>query len=941
MKRLLLLVTAFAAWFSSTAQLNGVVIEEHNPQVQAPGYVAPAGLVTYRIYAEFASPLDKVSALYGLPLIVNAQSVGPCQQTRIETTTSWFNEASFGSTLGSAINCGFFIFVPAIAADSWLSVGPQCSSDPGAAAVQAATIDPPSLTPSFGTNGGPSFIMNDGAVFTLFTSASGFGSGPNNRVLLAQLTTTGEISYELNLQVFLGNNQANEVRYVASPDCSGDNPAIEIDGSALGLVYPAPVNDVPGCTDLAACNYDAAATIDDGSCLALDECGNCGGTSTEGCTNAAACNYDLNAGCDDGSCLFLDACGNCGGSETAGCTNAAACNYDLNAGCDDGSCLFLDACGICGGSGTLGCTDPSACNYDANADCDDSSCIFAQWYIPSVLGDGPIVFACAQPAGYFLADQACAQTVVNNDPFCVNNNWDLICQNAYLCCLGGALATSGCTDPFACNYDPSAVCEDLSCIFGPCDVFGCTDPAACNYNADATINDGSCVAGPCINDLPSLAYALPMNALGVCNGFTGEDIDAATLTSPEGQIDVEGDGRDLWYSFVPTTSAVRLEVNTSDFDALIELQDASNNFVGFEDAVFVNGSEILNIDGLTVGDTYYVRVTSWLTTNAPALFDICVQSVPSSRCDYGPGPYSLCNTFKARWLVGADDFIFNFTSQTDGSEYSKQQGAANTFVQLFTVADLPWGDSYDVEVSVLFDLLDGAGNEETVVVETNEPCSITINAQPAVQMSPSDNQANFGPHFLGNYVSATPWVCSTVNWTWRFVNTDGSQLPITHLRGSNNRFLRLSDVPGLQPGAVYEVTVKPEFSNGSATNFGATQLLAIIGSAGMATEIETPVAMVDDADRLLSEEESNLAIYPNPNNGEFVNLNVTNIAEGVDRVTVDVYDTFGKLVISRQLATTGSQLNVIMPLDGIASGVYTVSIIVDGEVRTERMIVQK
>jgi hypothetical protein len=70
-------------------------------------------------------------------------------------------------------------------------------------------------------------------------------------------------------------------------------------------------------------------------------------------------------------------------------------------------------------------------------------------------------------------------------------------------------------------------------------------------------------------------------------------------------------------------------------------------------------------------------------------------------------------------------------------------------------------------------------------------------------------------------------------------------------------------------------------------------------------------------------------------------LNVTNIAEGVDRVTVDIYDTFGKLVISRQLATTGSQLNVIMPLDGIASGVYTVSIIVDGEVRTERMIVQK
>lgn len=1307
MKRLLLLVTAFAAWFSSTAQLNGVVIEEHNPQIQAPGYVAPAGMVTYRIYAEFASPLDKVSALYGLPLIENAQAVGPCQQLRIETTTSWFNEATFGSNLGAGVNCAFFGFVPVIAADSWLSIGAQCNTDAGAAEIQAAVIDPPSLNPHFNTANGTSLVMNDGAVFTLFTSPSGFGSGPNNRVLLAQLTTTGEISYELNFQVFLGNNQANEVRYVANNSCAGDNPAIEVDGSQLGLVFPAPVADVPGCTDALACNFDPAATIDDGSCLALDECGNCGGTSTSGCTDPAACNYDMAAGCDDGSCDFgvvlemfdsfgdgwdgggsytvndltdplnpvqvatgtlgaglsigsanfclADGCyelvingganpqeitwnlvgvdggtisgtGNSGSVSFSlntavcavpGCTDAGACNFDPAATVDDGSCAFppandlssgaiaisgagtisvsnVNACqteglaGSChfggdaegnsvwysftlgaaavvsfetvnpvgftdtqfviydaafnqvacdddagvgllslinlgcgalapgsyflqvdgyqGSQGTVdlvysidevacvvifGCTDPAAINYDSNATDDDGSCI-----IPTCADAPTNVSVCYANNANIITSyvaEAGEQVLLVVNTGTVELNWDFFtvyegigtggavlasvtgsvaglivesttgaltiqitsdssvsCATGSACCASGinydiycgVEPVFGCTDPLATNFDPSATIDDGSCIVcndilvnvavapggfpgeigftisnfngvvasgngnagtfdvcvpagcwtidmtdsfgdgwnggsitisvggsvvavvdlnnaqigdgtdigtdyvdignsGTCPVFGCTDPTACNYDANATNNDGSCIAGPCINDLSSLAYALPMNALGVCAGFSGEDIDAATIASPEGQGFSAGDGRDLWYSFVPTTSAVRLEVNTSDFDALIELQDASNNLVALEDVVFVNGSEAMNIDGLTVGDTYYVRVYSWLTTNAPALFDICVQAVPSSRCDYGPGPYSLCNTFKGRWLAGADDFIFTFTSQTDGAEYVKQQGGPNTFVQLFTVADLPWGDSYDVEVSVLFDLLDGAGNVETVVVETNEPCEITINAQPAAQMSPSDNQANFGPHFLGNYVSATPWVCSTIDWTWVFVNTDGSQLPITHQRGSNNRFLRLSDVPGLQPGAVYQVTVKPEFSNGSATNFGATQLLAIIGSAGMATEIETPVAVVDDAERFSTEEESTLAIYPNPNKGEFVNLNVTNIAEGVDRITVDIYDTYGKLVISRQLATTGSQLNVIMPLDGIASGVYTVSIIVDGEVRTERMIVQK
>lgn len=49
---------------------------------------------------------------------------------------------------------------------------------------------------------------------------------------------------------------------------------------------------VTGCTDALACNYDATATTDDGSC------------TMPGCTNTSAVNYDLSAGCDDGSCII-------------------------------------------------------------------------------------------------------------------------------------------------------------------------------------------------------------------------------------------------------------------------------------------------------------------------------------------------------------------------------------------------------------------------------------------------------------------------------------------------------------------------------------------------------------------------------------------------------------------------------------------------------------
>ena len=62
-----------------------------------------------------------------------------------------------------------------------------------------------------------------------------------------------------------------------------------------------------GCTDASACNYNANAIEDDGSCAYdVDECGVCGGNneSCGGCTDSSACNYDQSAPVDDGSCTY-------------------------------------------------------------------------------------------------------------------------------------------------------------------------------------------------------------------------------------------------------------------------------------------------------------------------------------------------------------------------------------------------------------------------------------------------------------------------------------------------------------------------------------------------------------------------------------------------------------------------------------------------------------
>ena len=249
-----------------------------------------------------------------------------------------------------------------------------------------------------------------------------------------------------------------------------------------------------GCIDAEACNYDETATIDDGSCLYNDACGNCGGSAYAGCTDEMACNYDAGAGCDDASCLYLDECGECGGEGTLGCTDAMACNFDAEADCDDESCLYLDECGECGGEGTLGCTDEMACNFDAEADCDDESCYFAD-QCGVCDGDGTSCLGCTD-------SEACNydETATIDDSSCYFADQCGVCDGDGTSCLG-------CTDSGACNYDETATIDDASCLYndvcGNCDgdaYAGCTDPAACNYDAGAGCDDGSCLMTDCMGN---------------------------------------------------------------------------------------------------------------------------------------------------------------------------------------------------------------------------------------------------------------------------------------------------------------------------------------------------------------------------------------------------------------------------------------------------------
>ncbi|MDC3390705.1 aryl-sulfate sulfotransferase [Flavobacteriales bacterium] len=118
----------------------------------------------------------------------------------------------------------------------------------------------------------------------------------------------------------VANNIFRTHRY--SPSYSGFNNLTLTPTTVIEL-SPLPSNCqiyINGCTDSIACNYDASANVDDGSCILPD-----------GCTDPMYLEYDVNALCDDGSCTTLI---------VAGCTDATACNYDPSANINDNSCIY-------------------------------------------------------------------------------------------------------------------------------------------------------------------------------------------------------------------------------------------------------------------------------------------------------------------------------------------------------------------------------------------------------------------------------------------------------------------------------------------------------------------------------------------------------------------------------------------------------------------------
>ncbi|MED5317836.1 MAG: hypothetical protein VX758_01730, partial [Bacteroidota bacterium] len=338
-----------------------------------------------------------------------------------------------------------------------------------------------------------------------------------------------------------GGNQLDALG-VCDGDCAAD---VDSDGVC-------DTDEIFGCTDESACNFDSAATEEDSSCtyavgpcetcelgviLANDADGDgiCDADEVPGCTDVLACNYNEAATDENNSCTFVDGLcetcvegsiiandadgdGVCDADETAGCTDPTACNGSFFTDTDNSLCVYadevcevclggavvlfdLDGDGVCNADEIAGCTDDAACNYNSEATDEDGSCLDLD--------------ECGVCGGEGIAEGECdcAGNVLDECGVCGGSGIpeeDCDCEGNQLDAL------NECGGDCSVDADADGICDDVDDCVGAYDACGiCNGPGAVYECGCADIPSGDCDCNGNEND-----------ALGQCGGDCEADVDA-------------------------------------------------------------------------------------------------------------------------------------------------------------------------------------------------------------------------------------------------------------------------------------------------------------------------------------------------------------------------------------------------------------------------------
>lgn len=378
-----------------------------------------AGMTTYQVHLVCGNTTDElysISSSVASPMVIES------------TSGSWFNSDANSSWNPSGLDLAEVADNPSLAYDSYLTIGASHSEEgPFAGSVPWMGAD---VRDEFEPGGGMNVTGGNGTIYLLNLSGAADApgvAGDDNRVLVMQITTEGDISGSMNALVYpngLTQNALNlTLEFNSNSACYNLDPCVGVEDECgvcdgPGAIYACGCTDIPeGDCDcngnqvdvLGVCGGSCTADEDmDGICDDVDECvgvldacGICNGPGAIyecGCTDIP----DGDCDCDGNQLDAIDVCGGdcledannngiCDVDEIEGCTDTEACNFNPDAAIEDGSCEYpevdyidcngdclndMDGDGVCDEDEVVGCMQLEACNWNEMATDPDDSCEF-------------------------------------------------------------------------------------------------------------------------------------------------------------------------------------------------------------------------------------------------------------------------------------------------------------------------------------------------------------------------------------------------------------------------------------------------------------------------------------------------------------------------------------------------------------------------------------
>ncbi|MFN5295978.1 MAG: MopE-related protein, partial [Flavobacteriales bacterium] len=486
---------------------------------------------------------------------------------------------------------------------------------------------------------------------------------------------------------------------------------------------------------------------------------------------------------------------------------------------------------------------------------------------------------------------------------------------------------------------------------------GATEACANNVDddCDGMVDEG---CSGIVND--GFAFATTFNVNNTnsyypnCNLFSSSVLNADISAEGNPANVAAGGGRDSWFRFVAPSSAVRIRVAPTGFNAVIELRTAAHpaGQVDVENAnSAVGGIEIMNVGGLTSGQTYYIAVRNYDNT-VGGTFTICVSPLMPSGCGTAQavGGLNLCSSFKAVYR-GATSYTFNFTGTggTAPTPFATTSASSTGLIALSTPAlALRNGGIYNVRVDANYALSNGIGVTDPTITILGTACSRTMATAPLMEVTSIQRcaVATLNRSALLRAVTTTgaSSACSATSYNFRFTRVAdcaGTVIPgvTPFVVSSSSTYLSLN-VPfpnGLYPLpnlGYWKVEIAPVFTYG-ATAYGPARVIQVNNTA---TSSMLPEEELAEMERLLQEGNAGQAaiVYPNPGNGERVFISLSDEAEIVN---CRIFDEMGRVVDGFLVTRISGTAALVEFNQRLASGVYHIQWSTGTEQQATRWIV--